>query len=182
MIKQIIELVLALALAVLPLSPAAPETTMESETAVTTAAVRSQQDDGVMLARFENMLEKNYCFGDDFFDSRALISSASIVLKNQIQDGYIPTASVDAFLYNMYGCDTVDFAGENGFYAVTPCGFDVYEYTVNEYTYNGDGTITTLCDVVINPDADAQHMSATATFFADGSSAFGYNLISCELY
>ena len=81
----------------------------------------------------------------------------------------------------MYGCET-QVEGENGFYAVTPCGFDVYEYTIKGYEYNGDGTITVSCDVCVNPETDAQNMSAKAVFFADGTSAFGYNLISCEIY
>lgn len=175
MVKQIFEIILAIALSILPLSPTS---TPEVSPATVTAANHSQQSEGVIMARFENMLEHNHCFGSDFQNDDALVFSASVTLKQHVSEGKIDANLANAFIFDMYGIEL----SNDEFYDIVPRGYSVYEYTVTDFAYNGDGTITANANVVVNPDTEAEKMSATATFFVDGTSNFGYNLISCELY
>ena len=185
MIKHIIEFILALSLSILPLG--ATETPAPAEAAVIETEVHSHQSEGAMLARMENMLNKNYCFGEDFESAEAMILSAEIALKNQIDDGFISENAVNDFVFNMYGVDvagtTLSFGEcENGCYPVPARGYDEYRHTVTDYEYNGDGTITVETDVVINQCGESETAKCVSVFFADGTSIFGYNLISSTLY
>ncbi len=185
MIKQIIEFILALSLSLIPLGATEAPVPAPAEAALIETEVHSQQSEGAMLARMENMLNKNYCFFEAFESAEELILSAEIALKNQISDGFISESAVNDFVFNMYGVDvagtTLSFGeSENGCYPVLARGYDEYRHTVTDYEYGGDGTITVKTDVVINGGSETAQCESV--FFADGMSIFGYNLISCEIY
>lgn len=173
MFKQIVELLMVIIIGFLPVSNTA-ETPKEPAPVV--AEVTSQQPDGAKIARFENMLSHNYCFGADFESDEALIKGAALSLARQGVEG---KAAVDGFIYNMYGVNTEDAAEEN--YVLRACGYDIYKHTVKSFTYNGDGTVTVLSIVTVNPDTSAEEYECESVFYANGESAFGYNLISCNV-
>ncbi len=186
MIKLLAEFFALIFMLILPSSAttAEIEPQMASETIVLAddEAVYSHQSEGVMLARFENILNHNYCFGDDFLSSDSLISGAAVSLINLCEDGFIPADAVDEFVYNMYGKTFEEVTlSSGGYYSVLPRGFDVYRHTVTDYSYLGDGRIAVTSSVLINPDGESETAVCESVFFADGSSIFGYNLLECNI-
>ncbi len=180
MLKQIVELLMVIIIGLVPMGNNTNET--QPAPAVTTAAVTSEQDDGIKCARWQNMLNHNYCFGDAFEDKAQLIESAAITLYSKIENGYISKAAVDAYILNMYGIDCADCtqSDREGYYSVPPIGFDVYDHDIISFEYNGDGTVTVHSKMAVGGDADRVY-DCVSVFFADGGSAFGYRLISCDV-
>ncbi len=173
MLKQIVELLMVVIIGFFPL--ANTEKAPENTTPVV-AEVTSQQPDGVKIARFENMLSHNYCFGTDFQSDAALIHGAALSLGD---NGTPEKSAVDGFIYNMYGVNTEE--ADASLYELAACGYDIYKHTVKSFTYNGDGTITVLSVLTVNPDTSAEEFECESVFYANGGSAFGYNLISCDV-
>ena len=173
MFKQIVELLMVIIIGFLPVSNTA-ET--PKETTAVVAEVTSQQTDGVKIARFENMLSHNYCFGTDFQNYEALIKGAALSLA---KNGDAEKSEIDGYIYNMYGVDTQGVSEE--YYVLAPCGYDVYKHNVKSFTYNGDGTVTVLSTIIVNPDTSAEQYDCESVFYANGQSAFGYNLLSCDV-
>lgn len=186
MIKLLAELFAFVFMLILPSSATTaevqPQMAQEAVVLAEDEEVYSHQSEGVMLARFENILNHNYCFGDDFLFPDELISGAAASLINLCEDGLIPAAPVDEFVYNMYGKTFSEVPLANGeYYAVLPRGFNVYRHTVTDYAYLGDGRIAVTTSVVINPEAEKETAVCESVFFADGSSIFGYNLLECNI-
>ncbi len=190
MIKLLAELLVALSLLILPSSASTAENLsaepIDAALLSADAEVYSHQSEGVMLARFENILNHNHCFGDDFGSTDRLVLGAQLSLASLCDDGYIPAAAVNEFVFNMYGKNAEDIvlpcdAQREGFYPVLPRSFSTYRHTVTDYSYMGDGTISVKTSVVIDPDCDAETTTCESLFFADGSSIFGYTLLMCEL-
>ncbi len=191
MIKLLAELLVAISLLILPSSANTAETAQAEPAAISVLSddceVYSHQSEGVMLARFENILNHNHCFGEDFQSADRLVLGAQLSLAELCDDGYIPAAAVNEFVFNMYGKNAEGTVLEcddqrEGFYPVLPRGFDTYRHTVTDYSYVGDGRITVTSSVLINPDGEAQQALCESVFFADGSSAFGYTLLECNIY
>ena len=200
MVKFVLELILAFALLFSPSSgatePEVSEASLPAEETVLPAAeenavlaayepeVYSHQSEGVMLARFQNILNHNHCFGDDINSPSELIFSAQVSLLSECRDGYIASDLVDNFVFNMYGKRpegvVFDFSEQReGYYPVIPRGFSTYSHTVTDYSYLGDGRIEVFSDVLIN---ETEMARCESILFADGTSAFGYILLSCEIY
>lgn len=198
MLKLISELILALAVLFLPSAPAAEPATADAGIAAEpvdvctvsyemgdTEQIYSYQEEGVMLARFENILNHNHCFGKDFSSYEALVLGAEISLLSEEENGFISADKIDAFIFNMYGKqpEEVSFEGfesREGFYPVIPRGYDVYSHAVTDYSYLGDGRIAVESEVIIN-GACEEKAHCESILFADGSSAFGYILLSSEM-
>lgn len=176
MTKMFFELLLALLVAVFPFGNEATEAEITEPVSVT-AEVTSQQEDGVKCARFQNILNHNYCFGERF-DEKELLASASLSLSYMIEDGYIDKTAADSFVFNMYGVDTSAYPSseKTGFYEVDAMGFATYEHTIKSFSYNGDGTLTVLSEVLVDGE---ETYDCVSVFLANGESAFGYNLLSC---
>ena len=178
MLRLLLEFILVFIVGFAPLSGA--ETALVSEDSAQpvsiTAEVTSQQEDGVKIARFENMLNHNYCFGTDK-TADDLILSASLSLSSLISDGKISKSAVDGFVFNMYGIDMSDYSADADCYDVPPMGFDQYRHTVTDFFYNGDGTLTVTSEMSVGDDCYV----CTSIFLANGESVFGYNLISSEV-
>ena len=176
MVKIFFEVILAFLVTILPFSNNAVKETAAEPVSVT-AEVTSWQEDGVKTARFQNVLNHNYCFGSSF-ENDELIASAVLSLSYLVEDGYIEKSAVDNFIFNMYGADTSAYpcSDKDGFYNVEPMGFANYAHTIENFTYNGDGTITVTSKVSVDGEGE---YDCTSVFFANGASTFGYNLISC---
>lgn len=177
-VKQILELLMVIIIGALPLGNTAKS--LPQQPVSVTASLLSQQSDEVKFARFENMLNHNYCFGSDFENDGALLFGACLSFADKIEDGKIEKALVDAFVKNMYGVSLSE-NGEDGFYTVPACGYDTYRHTVTGFDYNGDGTVTVRSLVAVNPDVSSEVYDCESVFFANGESAFGYNLIFCNV-
>ena len=176
MTRIIIEFLLALLIGFVPFgkseNPSA-NAPVSAEPVAVTAEVTSQQEDGVKAARFENMLEHNFVFGTEFAASE-LIESVAVCLKSADK------SAVDSFVFNMYGKDITEQPAEET-YEIAPRGYDKYEHTVKEFFYNGDGTVTVITEMCVNPDTAAELYDCVSVFLANGESVFGYNLLSCEV-
>ena len=195
MFKAVTEVVLAIIVLFAPSGYAPVETAAAVDIAPVSAEpmvvslesdeeIYSHQSEGAMLARFENILNNNYCFASDFDSAEKMVAAATISLAAHIEDGYISAANVDNFILNMYGKDIEGevLSEREGYYAVLPRGYDIYSHKVIEYSYVGDGSIEVYSEVTVNPDTDAEIRNCKSVLFADGMSAFGYILLSCEIY
>ncbi len=178
MVKQILELLMVIIIGALPLGNTAKP--LPQQPISVAASVFSQQSDEVKVARFENMLNHNYCFGSDFENDGTLLFGACLSFADKIEDGKIEKALVDAFVINMYGVSLAE-NGEDGFYTVPAYGYDTYCHTVTGFDYNGDGTVTVHSSIAVNPDVSGDVYDCESVFFVNGESAFGYNLISCNV-
>lgn len=180
MARIVVELILAFLIGIMPFGGAknTVEPVAVSETpAAKTAEVTSQQEDGVKCARFENMLEHNFAFGECLSETD-LITASTLSLSNLITDGSIQKSAVDNFIFNMYGVDSTAYpeGAIVGTYDVVPLGYDRYDHVVKSFTYNGDGTITVLSEMTVNGE---EKFLCESLFLANGESIFGYNLLSC---
>lgn len=172
------ELLMVIIIGVLPLGNT--ESSLPQQSVTVTAGLCSQQSDEFKIARFENMLNHNYCFGSDFEDDGALLFGSYLSLADKIEDGKIEKPLVDAFVENMYGVSLSE-NGDDGFYTIPACDYDTYRHKVTAFDYNGDGTVTVYSRVAVNPDVSDEVYDCESVFFANGESAFGYNLISCNI-
>lgn len=178
MLRLLVEFLLVFIVGFAPLSGAENAAVLEplAEPVAVTAEVTSQQEDGVKIARFQNMLNHNYCFGEDK-SAEDLVCSASLSLSSLISDGKISKSAVDGFVYNMYGIDMSEYCEGADTYDVLPMGFDTYRHTVKEFFYNGDGTLTVISEMAVGDET----YDCVSQFLANGESVFGYNLLFCEV-
>ena len=178
MIKQVIELLLVVIIGMLPAGAERAQTLENkdfSENSVIMAEVSSQADDGVKAARFQNMLNHNLCYGGQF-SKEDVKTSCAVALRALIKDGFIDKTAVDRFALDMYGVSLAEEPSQDGLYAVPALGFDEYFHTVESFEYNGDGTVTVKSVMSVNGEGA---VPVTSVFFADGTSTFGYTLVSC---
>lgn len=140
-------------------------------------------------ARFENMLNNNYVYGDAFGSISAIIDGSVISLISKINDGKIENTELIAFARNMYGVDLTvlsdqgkDVLQEEKTTSVLPRGYTKYIHTVNFINENADGTITVYSTVNAEThDGENIQKEAISRFVKNENSSFGYNLLSCEL-
>ena len=149
-----------------------------------------EQTQNVITARFENMLNNNHVYADDFLSVSALIEGACISLFKNANEGVLTNVELTAFVKNMYGVDITVIADEEKLpldilgTTVIPCkGITSYNHSVYKTVTNEDGTLTVYSRVLADShDSEfAVSYEAISRFAVSENSTFGYNLLSCEL-
>ena len=59
--------------------------------------------DAAKISRFENMLDHNYLYGNDFDDMHTVINNSCLALLSAREGNYISTDVLFPFIDNMYG-------------------------------------------------------------------------------
>lgn len=154
------------------------------------AAVLSKPSEiGVATARFENMLNMNFVYGDDFCNNESLVNAAAISVLGEVDDdGFIPSDSVTAFIKDFYDIDMVitkninsSLPQRDGFVYVVPRGYTTYEHDVVSVIRDGD-YYSVVSSVKINLHTGESYIAtANSVFMINHDSSFGYSLISSEL-
>lgn len=145
-------------------------------------AVKSVKD-GVIAARFENLLNLNRCFDDDFNSDKAIIENSEMSLVNYAIDGTVNKNLVLNFVGNMYGKKANDFkvpaSGEN--FVITPKGYSVYKHEILSVNETNGGFEVLSSMQVSSHDGEEYTVNVKSFFVANDLSDFGYNLLSCEI-
>lgn len=143
----------------------------------------------VIKARFENMLNHNYLYNDDFTSHKIIIENSILALLDKQQDGEISEDLVLGFIAGMYGLQVdpssakYDFApASEGMFAVLPRGYTEYNHTITDVVADEYGYIVTSTVKVMPHDGDEYVTTAKTVFVSNEGSSFGYNIISSSLF
>ena len=141
--------------------------------------------DAAKISRFENMLDHNYLYGNDFDDMHTVINNSCLALLSAREGNYISTDLLFPFIDNMYGipvyCDeslNSDFPRKEGAVYIVPRGFVQYEHSVTQIV--DEGATVTVNSVARDVDS-GEEIPCVSVFIKSDESAFGYNLIVCNL-
>lgn len=187
--KKILSLVLCVVAIIACLSLIAPEI---SDTTKVSAATNQEANSNPVEARFLNMLNHNFVYNADFDNADTIINNASLALldlRDSVNEDFIADTYVKGFVKDMYGIDIADMSGINadypqleGYLYVIPRGFTSYNHTIVSIKENEDGSYTVVSEVIANNHDDfAIAQKAVSLFVKNDSSAFGYNMIYCNI-
>ena len=143
-------------------------------------------------ARFLNMLNHNFVYNADFENADTIVNNASLALldlRDSTNQDYIADTFVKGFVKDMYGIVIADMSEINadypqldGFLYIIPRGYTSYQHTIISVDENEDGSYTVVSNVVANDhDAAAKTQKAVSLFVKNDESAFGYNMIYCNI-
>ncbi len=143
-------------------------------------------------SRFLNMLNHNFVYNEDFEDADAIVNNSVLALLNlrdSVNEDYINESYVKGFVKDMYGIDVVDMSALNteypqveGYLYIVPRGYTTYEHNIVSVEANPDGSYTVVSEVVSSAhDADSETQTAVSLFVKNEESAFGYNMIYCNI-
>ena len=187
--KKILSLSLCVIMLVVCASLIAP---MVNKGTKVSAIAAEDTSANVNEARFLNMLNHNYVYNSDFDNADTIINNASLALldlRDSANEDYIADTFVKGFVKDMYGIEIADMSGINadypqldGFLYVIPRGYTSYTHTIVSVEENADGSYTVVSDVMVNDhDAAGKPQKAVSLFVKNSDSAFGYNMIYCNI-
>lgn len=152
--------------------------------------------DGVTVSavetRFLNMLNHNFVYNSDFENADTIVNNSILAILNlrdsEDQD-YIAEDYVKNFVKDMYGIEIVDmsnlnseFPHKDGYLYIVPRGYTTYTHKIVSVNQNDDGSYTVVSDITVkNHDSDAKSQKAVSLFVKNDDSAFGYNMIYCNI-
>ena len=144
---------------------------------------------GILKARFENMLNNNYLYDDDFCSHKIIIENSILALLDKGIDGEIDKSLVLGFIADMYGLQVDEKAAEydfapasEGMFVILPRGYTEYEHTVLEVLDEEGGYTVTSEVLVMTHDGEEYTATAKTVFVPNEGSSFGYNIISSEIF
>lgn len=187
--KKVLSLILCLVMLTVCSSLIAPVITEGSQVSAATAD-EIQVD--VNEARFLNMLNHNFVYNTDFDNADTIVNNASLALldlRDSANEDYIKDTYVKGFVKDMYGIEITDMSSLNaeypqldGYLYIIPRGYTSYSHTIVSVEQNEDGSYTVVSDVsVSNHDTAAKTQKAVSLFVENDESAFGYNMIYCNI-
>ncbi len=189
MMKKILGLFLCVIMAVLCVSFVTPEVDKSSQVS---AATEEAVTGNVNEARFLNMLNHNFVYNADFEDADAIVNNSVLALldlRDSENSDYISNTYVKGFVKDMYGIEIEDMSNLNaeypqleGFVYIVPRGFTSYNHTIVSIEENEDGSFTVVSEVTaLDHDNGSQLQKAVSLFVPNSESAFGYNMIYCDI-
>ena len=143
-------------------------------------------------ARFLNMLNHNFVYNADFDSADTIVNNASLALldlRDSTNEDYIADFYVKGFVKDMYGIEIDDMSALNadypqleGFLYIIPRGYTTYSHKIVSVEQNEDGSYTVVSDVTVsNHDIVSKTQKAVSLFVENSESAFGYNMIYCNI-
>ncbi len=187
--KKVLSLVLCLVMFVVCASLIAPTVKDNSQvSAATPEDVKISTNE----ARFLNMLNHNFVYDADFENADTVVNNASLALldlRDAENEDFINETYVKGFVKDMYGIEIADMSGVNtdfpqldGYLYIIPRGFTTYNHTIVSIEQNEDGSYTVVSDVTVSDhDVAAKTQKAVSLFVENSESAFGYNIIYCNI-
>ena len=161
---------------------------------IVTVANVSKQDEGlkVLEARFLNMLNHNFVYGEDFDSLDAIVNNSVIALldlRDSEDESYIAQNFVADYVFNMYGIEIEDFSLVNahlpqkeGYVYILPRGYSVYTHKMASVSVNEDGSYTVVTKVTSHSHDGTRETEFCKTLFVQNSaSQFGYSIISSDI-
>ena len=187
--KKILSLVICVVMLVVCSSLIAPAI---NEGTKVSAATQSDVKLDPNEARFLNMLNHNFVYNNDFDDADTIVNNASLALldlRDADNQDYIADIYVKDFVKDMYGIEIADMSSINadcpkldGYLYIIPRGYTTYKHTIVSVSENEDGSYTVVSEVASqNHDAKAKSEKAVSLFVKNSESAFGFNMIYCNI-
>ena len=187
--KKILSLVLCLMLLAVCSSLIAPIVTRGTQVS---AAAADEIKVNANEARFLNMLNHNFVYNADFEDADTMVNQATLALldlRDSTNEDYIKDTFVKGFVKDMYGIEITDMSEFNaqypqldGYVYIIPRGYTSYTHTIVSVEENEDGSYTVISNVTSSDhDAIGNTQKAVSLFVKNASSAFGYNMIYCNI-
>ena len=192
MTKKVLSLALVVAM-VFVFSGAIPVKKQVTDTSVKVISpvVTANSSDvayNVMKARFENMLNRNYLYDDDFSSDQTIIENSILALLDKSVDGEIDKSLVLGFIAGMYGLQVdpaaaeYDFApASEGKFLILPRGYSEYSHTITSITEEVGGYTVSSDMLVLAHDGEEYTVKVTTVFVPNEGSSFGYNIISSNI-
>ena len=159
----------------------------KQNTEVITVSKNENQNEA-LNTRFENMLNHNFVYNNDFYDDSTLANNSVLALLDLSEDSYISETYLKDYVFNMYGKIYNDFTflGETekeGFVYILPRGYNIYTHQIVTVVNNADGSYTVLSEVEVSyEDGSLETLYCETVFLENGESAFGYNIMYSEIF
>ncbi len=142
----------------------------------------------VMKTRFENMLNNNYLYDDDFYSDKTIIENSILALLDKSVDGEIDKGLVLNFIFGMYGLSVNPEAAEyevfpasEGMFAIIPRGYSEYEHEITSIKeVNGEYIVSSNMKI-LNHDCEEYIAKVVTVFKVNAKSSFGYNIVSSKI-
>ena len=142
----------------------------------------------VMKARFENMLNNNFIYNDDYQSHKVIIENSILALLDKGVNGEIEKSLVLGFIADMYGLQVdakaaeYDFApASEGMFVILPRGYTEYKHTVTNISEEEGGYTVTSEVLVLTHDGEEYTTTATTVFVPNVGSSFGYNIVKSDI-
>ena len=180
-----------LSLALLMLTSSSVIALKPAETVDNRPAVQTADADRVLEARFLNMLNHSFAYGEDLGSVEALVNCSTAALCNMggaPEASFMDEARVKDYIYNMYGVEAENltavnaaFPHKDGYVYVIPRGYTVYKHTIDSVRLNEDGSYTVTTLVTADEHDGEENGKAVTLFVKNSDSQFGFNIISSEI-
>ena len=180
-----------LSLALLMLTSSSVIALKPAETVDNKPAVQAADTDKVLEARFLNMLNHSFAYGEDLGSVEALVNCSVAALRNMdggAEESFMDETRVKDYLYNMYGVEVenlssvnAEFPKKDGYVYIIPRGYTVYKHTIDSVMLNEDGSYTVTTLVNIDSHDGEENGRAVTLFVKNSDSQFGFNIISSEI-
>lgn len=144
----------------------------------------------VLEARFLNMLNHSFAYGEELASVDDLVNCAvtALCVTGGADGSFIEESRVEDYLYNMYGVEVedlssvnADFPKKDGYVYIIPRGYTVYKHTIASVRINEDGSYTVTTNVTLDSHDGKQEGKAVTLFVKNSDSQFGFNIISSEI-
>lgn len=139
----------------------------------------------VLEARFLNMLNHNFAYGEDLYYLESIVNRSVLALLDMKENDFVAEDYVSDYILNMYGISDINYSFINtalptndGYVYIAPCGYETYKHKMVSMTENEDGTYTVKTEVTVNCHDGESYTAECETLFArNEASQFGYNII-----
>lgn len=143
----------------------------------------------VVTARLENLLNQNTVYDDDFYSNQNLVNAATIVLKGYAdEDGFIKNEIVSAYIKDMYDINidltkgiNPDLPQKEGYVLLVPRGYSVYSHKITNIENIGNQLIVTSFVRISTHDGQEFNKQAETIFIENENSIFGYSILNSQL-
>ncbi len=158
-------------------------------TAATETATKVSGETGALEARFTNMLNRNFVYGDAFNSTQEVVNNSTLALLNNCDDeGFINEQIVKTFVRDMYGVEfeidnsVTNLPTKQGSVYVAPRGYTSFSHKILSVKTNEDGSYTVVSAVLEKGhDCEESTVTATTLFVKNENSSFGFNIINSDL-
>lgn len=190
-IRYAISLMLALVmLASFSVISANPADGADYSSADKTVTAENADTERVLEARFLNMLNHNFAYGEELASAEDLVNCAvtALCVTGGADGSFIEESRVEDYLYNMYGVEVenlssvnADFPKKDGYVYIIPRGYTVYKHSIESVRLNEDGSYTVTTSVTLDSHDGTEEGKAVTLFVKNSNSQFGFNIISSDI-
>ena len=161
-------------------------------TSVVAADSTANVSEGVLKARFLNMLNHNYVYGESFYDTESMINDSMPALlhfRDAEDEDFIKEDYVKEYILNMFGTElgeigkiNADFPQKEGYVFILPRGFTVYNHEILQMKENEDNSFSVISSVKVNPhDNSEENLICETLFVKNYKSSFGYTIMYSKI-